>query len=110
MVKIVDASTLADWLKSGECLLIDVREAEEYNAGHIQESYFCPLSAFHQNFNLGNLPQRPKIVFQCRSGKRSDTACHIAEGLHPELDNIYNLEGGILAWTAMGLPTVSTGA
>ncbi len=111
MVKIVDCSTLAAWLKSGDCLLIDVREADEYTAAHIHGANLCPLSTFHQDFDPTIYPQRAKIVFQCRSGKRSDTACHIAAEFHPEYgDIIYNLDGGILAWMAAGLPTRSSDA
>lgn len=111
MVKIVDATTLDTWLKSGECILIDVREADEYAAAHIRGANLCPLSTFHQGFKLETYPQHKKIVFQCRSGKRSDTACHIAIELYPDQqDSMYNLEGGIIAWTANGLPTESPDA
>ena len=106
MVKIINAATLATWLNSGECLLIDVREVDEYAAGHIRGANLCPLSTFHQSFTLETAPQYKKLVFQCRSGKRSDTACHIVAELHPEHDGIYNLEGGIMAWMAAGLPIV----
>ena len=105
MILLIQPSTLQDWLKNGACIIIDVREDDEFAAEHIKGAKFHPLSTFPQNFVSDTYAAHPKIVFQCRSGKRSDTACRIASELMPHHTGLYNLEGGILAWKEAGLPT-----
>lgn len=105
MIKGIDAETLDQWLKSGEAVLIDVRETDEFASGHIDGAENVPLSIFPVKYDHSNYPKDKKLVFQCRSGGRSMNACqltvqHLTEGE----DEIYNLEGGITAWAASGKP------
>lgn len=98
-IKNINSETLAKWLKSGEAVLIDVREKSENDVEKIEGSILIPL----RNINLNSLPDfaSKKLVIHCRSGKRSLTACEklVAEDSNLE---IYNLEGGIEAWKASG--------
>lgn len=107
MIKTTTPVTLKQWLDSGEAVLIDVREQDEYAAEHIDGALLCPLSHFLDSFHMNDYDTTKKIVFQCRSGKRSDQACRIVNETGPHKADIYNLEGGILAWKACGLPIVS---
>jgi len=94
-IKSVDATTLKTWLKNDEVVLIDVREPAEYAESNIAGAKLIPL-AFVCKSVLPNFENK-KLVMQCRSGKRSMTAC---ERLVAEDGNIevYNLEGGILGF------------
>lgn len=81
--------------------IIDVRENEEYALEHIQGAMLSPLSEPLRSFkNNGK-----KIVFMCRSGKRSLMAAQKYVH-HNSFDTVYNLTGGILAWGAQGYPVV----
>lgn len=77
--------------------LIDVRRADEFNAelGHIPNAN---LMCLQDNFEelLSKKDRSKYYLFICRSGGRSARAARIAMAL--EFENIYNLEGGMLAW------------
>jgi rhodanese-related sulfurtransferase len=91
-------------LASGTIVLVDVREANEFAAGHIPGSVLLPLSAF----DASDLP-RPdgrRIVLSCRSGRRSLTAAGMAHEQGISIDAHY--AGGFIDWVAHGEP-VETG-
>ncbi len=82
--------------------VIDVREPDEYVAGHLPES---------RNFPLGQLDERAgeldkfkdvPLILICLSGARSSGACSRLEKLG--FTKVHNLDGGINAWRAAGLP------
>ncbi len=100
-VPTVDVNILNQWLHTDEVVLIDVREESEFAVNSIKGAILLPLSMFTPE----QVPQvlNKKIVFQCRSGKRSEHACSIFLQEYPEA-TAYNLEGGILAWLAANLP------
>jgi rhodanese-related sulfurtransferase len=72
----VDRATLKQGLNDGSILLIDVREAHEYAAGHIPHAISRPLSTF----DPAALPKTDKrIVFSCNSGRRTLQALSLAQ-------------------------------
>lgn len=93
-------------LKSGDAVLIDVREEDEFKAEHIPYALSLPLSSFDVNFAKLDLPKDRTLVFQCLKGGRSQSACVRVEGSSQGFDHLKNIEGGILAWKAAGLPLV----
>lgn len=105
-VKTVDANTLKNWLEKDEAALVDVREPAEYEAEHIPGAVLLPLG----NVSIAALPQTAgkKLVFQCKAGKRGGMACEKLLAENPDLE-IYNLEGGISAWTQAGYPAKTSG-
>ncbi|MBG8554290.1 molybdopterin-synthase adenylyltransferase MoeB [Hymenobacter guriensis] len=76
--------------------LLDVREPEEYAAGHLPGATLLPLGSIGQG--VGAVPRHHPVVVYCRSGARSRRA---VEQLQTEFGfaNLLNLEGGFLAWT-----------
>ena len=93
-----------DGLARGTMVLIDVREPLEFAEARIPGALLFPLSTF----DVRALPDvSPKqLVFSCRSGKRSTTAFNAAA--QAGIPVYGHLEGGILAWSAAGLPIVQT--
>jgi rhodanese-related sulfurtransferase len=93
-------------LANGSILLVDVREADEYAAGHIRGALFNPLS----QFDPGKLPVAgpgQRVVLHCRSGRRSVTAMQKAQSAgRADVDTHFG--GGMLAWIEAGEP-VETG-
>ena len=104
-IKSVDAKTLNKWIKTGEVLLIDVREPMECKIAKIAASENIPLSQICLEDVALPKYKNKKIVMQCRSGVRSMSACEKLEELDPSLE-LYNLAGGILAWKNQGYDTV----
>jgi rhodanese-related sulfurtransferase len=84
-------------------VLIDVREQDEWNAAHVEGATLIPLSEFAARH--AEMPKDKDIVLMCAGGVRSARAAEFAA---PQGYTVANLEGGINAWAAAGLP-VKTG-
>ncbi len=87
-------------LDRGGVQLIDVREKVEYDQIRIPNATLVPLNAL-----LSRPTQYLKednIIFQCAEGIRSAVACEMAAAVG--FEKLYNMEGGINAWAAKGLP------
>ena len=103
-IKQMDAKELNEKLNgSDEVVLVDVREQNEWDAGHIPGAIFIPLSSFEEEHTkLEN--KDAEILLQCRSGKRSMNAARILE--ENGYTNLTNVSGGILEWQEEGFPVV----
>jgi rhodanese-related sulfurtransferase len=85
--------------------LIDVRESDEFAQARVPGAVLIPLSEFAQRYT--ELPNDTEVVLICAGGVRSAQAAQFAaqHGYH-----VTNLEGGINAWNAAGLPVEFGGA
>ena len=81
--------------------LLDVREDDEWTAGHIDGAQHIPLRALTER--LSEVPKERTIVAVCRSGGRSEAAVRGLRKLGFEAEN---LEGGVNAWDRAKLPLV----
>ncbi|MBM3186353.1 MAG: rhodanese-like domain-containing protein [Bacteroidetes bacterium] len=77
-----------------EFQLIDVREVYEYEEVNIGGN-LIPLGEIPTRYN--EISKEKKVIMQCRSGVRSANAAMYLEQNYG-YNNLYNLEGGILAW------------
>ena len=83
-------------------LVIDVRERPEFEEGHIPKVRLIEMPKL-LNKNV-TLPRDRQIVLVCRSGRRSN---EVAYALQQEgYQHVFNLDGGMIAWQAAGLPVV----
>jgi len=92
----------AQLLLSQGALLLDVRESDEWAAEHAPQAVWLPMSQLAAR--AGELPRDRTIVCMCHVGARSAA---VAESLRRAGWPAVNLAGGILAWTAAGLPVVT---
>lgn len=105
-IKTIEAKQLKDWLSTGEAILVDVREPNEFSQWHIPQATSMPLT--HIDKHLPHLQgESRKIVFQCLKGKRGEMAVQTAENTLVD-QQLYNLAGGIEAWQAAKLPIIGT--
>jgi len=91
------------WLRSGEAQLLDVRREGEWKANHIEGAAWSPLDTL--NSNLPALAKDRRIAVHCESGYRSAIACSVLQ--RAGFQNVVNVLGGIDAWQAANLPTIS---
>ncbi|NIK75478.1 rhodanese-related sulfurtransferase [Paenibacillus castaneae] len=91
----ITTAELESQLKEGKSInLVDVREPDEWEAGHIKEARSIPLSELQDR--LDELQQGEQdIVLVCRSGGRSSKACDF---LNAQGYKVVNVTGGMLAW------------
>ena len=83
-------------MDAGEPLtLVDVRESWEYEVAKIAGSKLIPLGELEER--LAELPREGILVLQCHSGGRSEQATMLLQ--EAGFANVYNLEGGIEAWS-----------
>jgi|AMFO01.1.fsa_nt_gi Rhodanese-related sulfurtransferase len=91
-------------LKEGEdggCCLIDVRTAEEFNAGHVPGAKLICLREIERHTH--EFPRDRDVYLICRSGMRSAKALALLRERYG-FRRLFNVAGGTLAWTKAGLP------
>lgn len=98
----ISAETLFPHL--GKVKLVDVRSSEEFTGelGHIPGSELVTLGEDLLRFLKHQAPEE-EIVFICKSGIRSATACQI--GFQFGLMSVMNLQGGMVRWNELKYPT-----
>jgi rhodanese-related sulfurtransferase len=80
-----------------DATVIDVREPEEYQAGHVPGARLVPLATVPQH--VGDLPTDQPVYVVCASGNRSGRA---AEFLAQQGIDARNVDGGTGDWIAAG--------
>lgn len=103
-VRQLEAADVAARLRSGEVLLLDVREPEELTGelGHVPGSLSIPLRELPARVMELEPHREKEIVAVCRAGVRSTTAAALLTGLG--FEHVSNLKGGMLDWNDRGLP------
>jgi sulfur-carrier protein adenylyltransferase/sulfurtransferase len=82
--------------------LIDVREPFEYEIARIEGAKLIPLGEISER--LDELEREQPIVVHCHSGKRSAQAVRLLQ--QHGFSKVYNLDGGIDAWSDQIDPNV----
>lgn len=100
LVSNITADQLREYMShhgESEYQLVDVRESEEYEQGHIPGAQLIPLSELEaRQPQVRRLSER-KTIFYCRSGGRSMRAASWASQL-VQLRQVFNLVGGMMGW------------
>lgn len=92
----VNATEFKTVIADKEVQLIDVRTAQEYAQGTIQDAQLINIYSGDFQKKIDNLDKaRPVAVF-CHSGARSLQAALFLK--QKGFDKIYNLKGGIITW------------
>ena len=83
----------------GDDYLVDVREQDEWDAGHAPQAVHVPLSELAAR--AGEVPTDRPVSIICKAGGRSAqaTAHLLGQG-----SQVRNVAGGMLAWQQAGLP------
>lgn len=95
-MKVINVQELKEKIDNKEDFqLVDVRETFEYEVSNL-DGLNIPLGGLL--IEVDKIEKDKPVIMQCRSGKRSAAAVMQLE--QQGFTNLYNLEGGILAWQA----------
>jgi rhodanese-related sulfurtransferase len=97
----IDRDALVKRVRKGEVVVLDVRPAEEYRAGHIPGALSMPIQELKRR--LSGLPKSQEIVAYCR-GPYCVFSDQAVELLRAKGFQAVRLDEGILDWRARGLP------
>lgn len=95
-----------DKLDKGEAVMVDVRNPDEYVEVHASGVRLIPVNTI-----LGEVDQirdfagDKDVLFICKSGQRSALAAEYVTAAGLDDRELYNVEGGTVAWVEAGLPT-----
>jgi hydroxyacylglutathione hydrolase len=99
-VRRVTAAEVSTRVLAGEVTVIDVRNAPEWDEGHLPGAIHVPYGLLASR--LAAVPRAKPIVLQCQGGTRSAIAASVllAHGVR----DVVNLSGGYDEWAREGLP------
>jgi rhodanese-related sulfurtransferase len=89
--------------KSGEAVIIDVREKDEWDEEHIPDAIHMSRGTIELDVEEKVPDTNTMIVCHCGGGGRSALAAESLQKMGYK--NIRSMAGGFKAWKAMGLPT-----
>lgn len=97
----IDVAELAA-LHVGGATILDVRNADEYDIGHVPGAALIPLGELADR--VGDVPAGDPLYVICGAGGRSQKAC---EFLAPQGHDVVNVAGGTGSWVEAGHPVAS---
>jgi rhodanese-related sulfurtransferase len=83
--------------------LVDCREPYEWVAGHVEGAIHIPVNSIMSGAG-SDLPKDKPVAVICRTGNRSELGAMMLQARGYEA---YNVEGGMEAWAAAGLPFIT---
>lgn len=83
--------------------ILDVRQPDEWAAGHIPNATLIPLPELADRVN--EVPSDREVIIVCRSGNRSAQARDLLK--EAGFTNVTSMAGGMNDWTAAGYPVVN---
>lgn len=101
-IKEVDSTAALQLINHKDAVVLDVREPDEYQAGHVLNARLIPLGKLKERIAELEKHKDQPIVVVCRSGNRSGTACAMLG--KQGFTQAYNLAGGMMAWQKASLP------
>lgn len=97
----VQTVSAGELLRAGNApVLVDVRNASEYEEGHLPEARLLPLPELPDR--LAEIPPAADVVLVCQTGSRSAVAASVLKAAGRE--QVRNLAGGVAAWIAAAGP------
>ena len=106
----MDVHTLHHTLSTNGLQVLDVREDDEWDEGHIEGAHFMPYTSMAPQLNIPaqidklDIPLDKSIAVTCATGKRSSTAISLMR--RHGYKHLYNVTGGMAAWEDAGFKMV----
>jgi rhodanese-related sulfurtransferase len=102
MIAEISVSELEQLIAAGS-MVIDVREADEFVAGHVPTAISIPLSTVQNR--IDEFRHEGTVYVICQSGGRSMRACQYLADF--DIDNLVNIAGGTAGWIALGKEVIA---
>lgn len=99
-VKNLDAQPFSKISAESSTYVLDVRTPEEFASGHLTNAHNINVESSSFGTEIAKLDKNATYAVYCQSGRRSGIAT--AEMEKAGFSHIYNLNGGMEAWTASG--------
>jgi len=85
-------------LNQGKTIIVDVRDAAEFTAGHVRDAKNIPLKELPQRVAELEKFKSKAVVVMCQEGMRSSKAT--TQLKKAGFNEVYSLSGGLAAWQA----------
>jgi len=92
-------------LNSGEAVIVDVRDKDEWDEGHIPGAIHMSRGTIELDIEEKVPDLNQTIITHCGGGGRSALAAESLQKMGYK--NVHSIAGGFKAWKAAGLPTAS---
>lgn len=108
----IDVFTLHRQLSENGLQILDVRDQEEWDEGHIDGAHFMPYTSLAPQLDIpAQIDKLPvaldeQLAVTCATGKRSSTAVSML--LRHGYQNVYNVTGGMEAWKNAGFEMIDS--
>ena len=102
MIAEISVSELEQLIAAGS-KVIDVRENDEFAAGHVPTAISIPLSTVQNR--IDEFRHEGTVYVICQSGGRSMRACQYLADF--DIDNLVNIAGGTAGWIALGKEVIA---
>lgn len=105
----IDVDTAYQMITSGaypNLVVLDVRARGEFDTGHIRKAVLIPHTELEQRIGELDEHKNHEIIVYCFRGSRSAIACNTLD-IHG-FNKVYNMLGGIEAWTGKGYPVTTS--
>jgi hydroxyacylglutathione hydrolase len=100
----IDVFSLHDRLSSNGLQVLDVREDDEYEEGHIEVAQNLSFKLIPTRLGTLDLDKAKPLALTCATGKRSSSAASLL--LREGFKNLYNVTGGMEAWNSADFDVV----
>lgn len=89
-------------INQGKTVIVDVRDAADFAAGHVRGAINIPLKELPQRVGELEKSKSKSIIIVCQTGMQSAKAA--ARFKQAGFQDVYSLTGGLAAWQGQGLP------
>ena len=103
----VSATEAVMLMSRSKLLILDVRDATEFAAGHIQGAKNIPLAELASRLKEIEKFKDKSVLVHCQRGMRAKSACSILRA--QQFSQLHNLQGGLDTWAEAKLPLLKDG-
>lgn len=102
IVKVIDVATFSTAISKENVQLIDVRTEEEWQEGHLKNAQRFEINNPNWDEQIATLDKTKPVYVYCAKGVRSARSAKQLK--KAGFTEIYDLDGGIIAWKEAGKP------
>ena len=101
-IKIINVTDAVLLMNREACTIIDVRNEEKFNEGHIPDAINIPFIKFPEEINKLKNKSKKTILLYCGSGNSSGKAMKLLS--QKGFESVMSIEGGFAEWIKLQLP------